>query len=278
MFVIILPALAAGLYAFGSLGLKQAMERGATAARVTAVSNLVMALWSLPLIFFLPGQSDAKGWMAAILAGACLFFGRLVMVRALQAGDLSLVAPMLATKTILVGVFSLLSQSGEITGQLLLAAALASAGVALLQRGPVEHKERRFRAASMAASASILFAMTDVIVQGNAKLLGIGWFQPAMFLTIALLVPLLGRLQPAPADAVKPMRWGSCIMGFQTSLAILIIGLTGQATLVNIIYSSRSLWSVVVDWFAGNRGIKGYFLSRLFGALCLTLAVILAVL
>jgi hypothetical protein len=54
------------------------------------------------------------------------------------------------------------------------------------------------------------------------------------------------------------------------------IGLTGQATLVNIIYSTRSLWSVLVDRLSGGKGATDHLVARSVGAILLTAAVILA--
>jgi hypothetical protein len=65
-------------------------------------------------------------------------------------------------------------------------------------------------------------------------------------------------------------------MGFQTTMVIMTIGLTGQATLVNILYSTRSLWSVLIDRLSGGKGAKEFLIARSIGAILLTAAVILA--
>ena len=277
--LLLAPAVAACLYAIGSLGLKRSMEAGIPAARTNAVSNYAMALWSLPILLFLPGRHDPSGWAAALVAGAALFAGRWCAVRALQAGDLSLVAPLLGLKTVLVALFSLASGQGSVTPGLLAAAALASAGVILLQRGHPGTRHLRIRALALAFAASVLFAVTDVVVSSGAPKLGIGWFQPAMFSTIALLTlctyhgPVTAR---GPGN--RPLAFGSAVVGFQTSLMILAIGLTGQAVLINILYSSRALWSVLVDRIAGGHAARDFLASRLAGAALLTAAIILALL
>jgi len=276
MIAVIVPICAACLYSLGSFGMKRAMDRKASSWRVLLVSNIVLALWAIPLLFVFPGRWDFSGFIAALVAGAALFAGRVFSVKALEIGDLSVVVPLLGMKTLCVAIGSILVGASAISVKLVVAAALASAGVALLQRGPKTAARAMRKAMLFALFSSILFAVTDVAVQGYAKTLGIGLFQPVMLGTVCLLLPLLGRPAPAPPGARKPLLAGSAVMGFQTTLVIMTIGLTGQATLVNIIYSTRSLWSVAVDRLTGGKGAKEFLLQRSLGALLLTAAVILA--
>ncbi len=275
--IFLFPALAAGLYALGSMGLKRSMQQGAAPRRVMAVSNVAMALWSIPLIFIFPGTWHLNAWFMAMGAGIALFAGRIFSIKALEAGDLSIVAPLLGMKTVMVAILSMVFFPFEITTTLVISAVLASAGVALLQRGPVEHKAGTKKAAWYAMGASFLFAITDISVQGARDMLGVGYLVPTLFLTVGLLVPALGRHPAPPQEARKGLYAGSAVIGFQTTLMILVIGLVGQATLVNVIYSSRALWSVVVDRMMGEAHIKDYMWSRLGGALMVMGAVIMAI-
>lgn len=276
MIAVIVPVCAACLYSLGSHGMKRAMDRGASAWRVLLVSNIILAVWAVPLIFVFPGKWDATAAIAAVVAGAALFAGRVFSVKALEIGDLSVVVPLLGMKTLCVAIGSLLVGAGTISFKLIVAAALASAGVALLQRGPKTAAKAMRKAILYAFASSVLFAVTDVAVQGYARTMGIGFFQPVMLAVVCLLLPLLGKSPPAPPEAKRPLLAGSTVMGFQTTLVIMTIGLTGQATLVNILYSTRSLWSVLIDRIWGSRGAKDHLLARATGALFLTAAVILA--
>lgn len=276
MIAVIVPICAACLYSLGSLGMKRAMDHRASAWRVLLVSNIILALWAIPLLFVFPGRWDMNGFIAAVIAGAALFAGRVFSVKALEIGDLSVVVPLLGMKTLCVAIGSLIVGAGSISLKLVLAAALASAGVALLQRGPKTAARAMRKAILFAFVSSVLFAVTDVAVQGYARTMGIGFFQPVMLTVVCLLLPLLGRPAPAPPAARKPLLAGSTVMGFQTTLVIMTIGLTGQATLVNILYSTRSLWSVLIDRLSGGKGAKEFLLARSVGAILLTAAVILA--
>ncbi|MGC6423669.1 MAG: EamA family transporter [Lentimonas sp.] len=269
---------AASLYATGSLQIKRSLNQGATKRRAIAVTNIAMALWALPLFFISRGDFELTAWLTAVGAGVALFLGRILSVKSLEVGDLSIVGPLLGMKTLLVAIFSFATGQSELTPWLWIAAILATAGVILIQRGPRKFTKSRRIAAYYAGGASVLFAGCDILVVEARGQLGIGWLSPTLFMTVALLVPFLGKHPAPPQEAKKPMYLGSVIMGFQTSLVVLLIGLTGQAVLINIVYSSRALWTVVVDRFYGRgEGVAAFFKWRLAGAALLVSAIIIVI-
>jgi len=290
-----LPLLASLLYAVGSWGLKLGLRRGARPSMVTALSNLSMAGWSAPLIFFFPGQPNASGFWGAILAGTALFLGRICAIRALSHGDLSHATPLLGTKTVFVAVLTSFFLEDPITPGLMAGAVLTSLAVALLSITPTPMSKswwpRKFdRATTLwALLAAFFFALTDIVVQKFARLLGVGWFQPLMFSTLALLTPLLfiSRLRhPSSLQALLPASsrpstiGGSAVIGFQTSLVILVIGIFGHATATNVVYAARGLWAVLLEGAAGGGATandRRILILRLTGAALLLAAVALAV-
>jgi len=275
--ILFFPALAACLYAVGSMGLKKSMLAGTVPRRVMAVSNIAMALWAAPLFFLFEGTWDTGAWWTAVGAGAALFTGRICAIKALEAGDVSIVAPLLGMKTVLVALLSMVFFPFEMTWPLFWSAVLASGGVALLQKGPVSRRKGTQKAACFALGASLLFALTDVSVQGSAQTLGAGYYLPTLFFTVAFLTPLLGVHPSPPPGGKKSLYFGSGIIGFQTTLMVLVIAMAGNATLVNIVYSTRALWSVLVDRAVGEAHIKDYLLPRLTGAILITAAVVMAI-
>ncbi|HAV14482.1 MAG TPA: hypothetical protein DCX06_13475 [Opitutae bacterium] len=269
---------AASLYASGSLQIKRSLNEGATKRRAIAVTNIAMALWALPLFFISRGDFELTAWLTAVGAGVALFLGRILSVKSLEVGDLSIVGPLLGMKTLLVAIFSFATGQSELTKWLWGAAILATVGVVLIQRGPRKFTKDRREAAYYAAGASVLFAACDILVVEARGQLGIGWLSPTLFMTVALLVPLLGKSPPPPESAKKPMYLGSAIMGFQTSLVIFLIGLTGQAVLINIVYASRALWTVIIDRYYGRgEGVAAFFKWRLAGAALLVAAIIIVI-
>lgn len=129
--------------------------------------------------------------------------------------------------------------------------------------------------------------MTDIVVQKYAHLVGVGWFQPVMFSTLAILTPLLllplhPTTGPAglPATSRRPILVGSTIIGFQTSLVILVIGMFGHVIATNVVYATRGLWAVLLEGAAGGGAVAQnprVLVLRLTGAALLLAAVALAV-
>lgn len=288
-----IPLLASFLYALGSWGLKLGLRCGAHPRIVTALSNLSMAGWSAPLVFFFPGQPNSSGFWGALLAGTSLFIGRLCAIRALAHGDLSHATPLLGTKTVFVAILTSLFLDEPITSGLMAGAILTSVAVALLSISPKEKSwwPKRFDriTTGWALLAAFFFALTDITVQKFARSLGIGWFQPLMFATLVLLTPLLflpkfPQLRPSSPLLPPASRMGSfvgsAVIGFQTSLVILVIGLFGHATATNVIYAARGLWAVLLEGAAGGgtaSGDRRVLALRLTGATLLLAAVALAV-
>lgn len=288
-----LPLLASLLYAAGSWGLKLGLRRGAGSRIVTALSNLAMAGWSAPLIFFFPGQTHSHGFLAAALAGTALFLGRFCAIRALSQGDLSLATPLLGTKTVFVALLSSFLLDEKINPGLMGGAFLTSVAVALLSFTPSDTGRpgtlgKIDRGTTLwALLAAFFFAITDIIVQKYARSIGVGWFQPIMFSTLAVLTPLLFiSARPSISSTHLPptSRWpvfvSSGVIGFQTSLVILVIGIFGHATATNVVYATRGLWAVLLEGAAGGGAAamdRRILVSRLAGAALLLAAVALAV-
>jgi drug/metabolite transporter (DMT)-like permease len=272
---------AALLYALGYLELKGSIHHGATSKRVNIFSNYAMALWSMPLAFLafiLPTHPNWPAALAAIGAGISLFVGRICTVKALAKADLSISAPLLGTKTVLVALFSILLLHSQVGWKLMTAALLTVVALTLLQIGPDHNKHHRRAAVGWAMGASILFALVDVLTQGYARTSGVAFFQPVMFVVLAAITPLLGSTPPAPEVAKKRLLIGGAVIGFQAPLVIMLIGLFGQATLINILYATRTIWSVAVDAWKGEGNAREYWHARLGGAVLLLGAIVLAIL
>ena len=272
---------AALLYALGYLELKASIHHGATSKRVNIFSNYAMAAWSMPLAFLafiLPTHPNWPAAFAAIGAGVSLFIGRICTVKALAKADLSISAPLLGMKTVLVALFSILLLHAPVGWHLMSAAVLTVAALTLLQIGPDHNKHHRRAAVGWAMGASILFALVDVLTQGYARTSGVAFFQPVMFIVLAAMTPLLGSTPPAPAVAKKRLLIGSAVIGFQAPLVIMLIGLFGQATLINILYATRTIWSVAVDAWKGEGNAREYWVARISGAVLLLAAIVLAIL
>jgi len=131
------------------------------------------------------------------------------------------------------------------------------------------------------------FALTDVLVQHWARAMGVAVFVPVMFgligvASLALFLPGEGRrIFALPLPALMPLLVGSGLLGGQALAIATALTLHRSATVVNIVYSSRAVWSVVLAWllarwFGGeeSRDAPAVLRRRLLGSLLLFAAVI----
>lgn len=290
-----LPLIASFLYALGSWGMKLGLRHGAHARLVNAISNLAMAGWSAPLVLLFPGAASAQGLCGALVAGSALFLGRACAIRALAKGDLSLATPVLGMKTIFVALLTVGLLKETVSPGLMAGAVLSALAVALLSLSPgILHGKKEGAALDRATTgwallAAFFFGLTDITVQRFAKMMGVGWFQPLMFATLVVLTPLLflpeimgkrKRVPLLPAPARAGALGGSLVIGFQTSLLVLVIGIFGHATATNVVYASRGLWAILLEGALGGGSAyhdKRVLAVRLAGAALLLASVALAV-
>ncbi|MFW5883503.1 MAG: hypothetical protein ACOCVG_03970 [Verrucomicrobiota bacterium] len=139
--------------------------------------------------------------------------------------------------------------------------------------------------ATLASAA--FFGLTDALVQKWAREMGSYAFISTMFVTVAVLsfglIPLFrGKLREIDGWAWPWLLAGTAILAVQALLLALALGLFGHATTMNILYSSRGLWSILLVLSIGplignlerNAGTR-ILILRTSGVLLLTLAIIL---
>ena len=284
----LLPLASALLYAAAALCVKIALGRGVTTLDILFYSNLVLAAFFLPLAFFGQEHWSATHLPWALLAGALFFLGQVGTFRSLQSGDVSIATPALAAKVVFVALLSLLVPGSRPDPDLWLAVFLTMAGMLLLHGRPATTASRPFVTLAWALFAAFGFAATDIVVQVGAPRAGFTLFMPVMFgTTAALSLPLLiparrrrGRAVYSPG-ATTWAAAGIVLLGLQAIGMGTTIGLFGDATGANVVYSSRGLWSVVAvwligHWFANTERKMGprVMLFRLAGALLMTFAIV----
>ncbi|MBU3665038.1 MAG: DMT family transporter [Chthoniobacterales bacterium] len=288
---LLLPLASAVLYAAGAILIKLGISRGANAWAVTFFSNLSMGLLFLPLVFF-----GRESWnfapVAWALAASVLFFtGQIATFRSLAAGDVSIATPALASKVVFVALILLAVPENRPDPDLWLAVVLTMGGVILLHRGPRHTRSHPLATLAWALLAAFCFAATDVIIQVAAPRTGFTLFMPVMFGTVAALsFPLLlPHVSRGGAQAGKnAWFWGTAgivLLAVQLAGVALTIGIFGNATGVNVVYSSRGLWSLIlVALLARRLGVtesaldKMTLCSRVAGSVLILAAVILVVL
>lgn len=255
---LLIPLACGLLYGLGMLTLKRADELGVGVWRTTFIANWAAALLFLPLWLargFAP-VAWTDYWQPAV--SALIFLAAQVcMFLAITRGDVSVAAPVLGIKVILVAWLSSLLLTGGVPVQWWIGAALSSAAVGLLNLGPAGRHRRVGQTVVLTLGGAVLFALSDVLIQRWAPAWGPGNYFPPLFLGVGLYSFLLLRFAHGGLTGIPARAWhwvlpGAALNALTNAGIALTLGIWGNATAVNIVYSSRGLFSVLLVWFAGH--------------------------
>ncbi len=259
---LLLPLACALLYVVAALTVKRAAALGAGIWRTGFLSNWTVALFFLPLWWGASAahQPSLDYWQPAVTA--LLFFaGQAFTFWALSHGDVSVVTPVMGTKVILVALFSSLLRVGVVPWQWWVGAGLSTAAIMLLHRGSGANRPRVGRTVLLAFCSATAFGLGDVLVQKWLPHWGARQFFPPMFAGVGLLSFGFMPFFKAPLRAMNAAMWrwvgaAALLLALNNAGVLWSIGLVGSATAVNIVYSLRGLFSVLLVW-----GIGHWFMS-----------------
>lgn len=277
-------------YTLASFFLKASMLRGASSGQVNLTANIALGLVAQPLWLFASAEvANPPLWLPAITC--CTFFlGQVFTFAALSSGDVSVATPVLGTKVILVTFFNAILFATPVSARWWVASFAASIAVATIAIG-TPHGERgaALRTGALALVSAGCFSFTDVLVQRWAGSYDPMFFLPAMFGGVSLISTLWCAVLDrsafrAPFRARVSLGVGAVLLGIQCALMFLSLAWTRDATAANVVYSLRSLLSVIL---AGSMGaafglresalplpilvLRGVGASLLFGAIALIL-------
>ncbi len=298
LWALALPLGAALAYVAAALSLKRAADLGVGLWHSTVVCNVLAALVFQSLLLL--GGTWAPlphAWWQPLVIALLFIAGQMATLFALQKGDVSLATPVLGLKILLVALFTTLVVRQGVPGKLWLAAVLSTAGIVVLNRAGGGGARRAAdsspspvaRTVASAGLAAAAYALFDVLVQKWSPAWGMGRLLPLTVALVGVLSCTLIPLFPTPLRSLSPSarRWlvlGGLLMGFQSLLFVSAIAHFGQATVANIVYSSRGLWSVLAvallgHWFRnaeqahGGAVLRGRFVGALlmFAAIALLL-------
>lgn len=277
------------MYAVAAIMIKVAISRGISSWAIAFLCNLCIGVLYLPLLFFGHSTWSFSTAPMAVLAGVLFFAGQIGTFRSLASGDVSIATPALASKLVFVALMSLLLPGSRSSLDLWIAVVLTMTGVVLLYRGPSHPSSRPLTTAGWAIFAAVCFAATDVLLQGFVDKTGFTLFLPLLFGTVGILsFPLLLPQMQRHQRPLRPHAWfwggiGLFILVTQSVGVAVAIGLFGDATGVNVVYSSRGLWSLIILALAAKRiGVaesalpRATFVLRVLGSILILAAVIIA--
>ena len=247
------------LVVLGLLFLKSAQERG-----VSSWTAMIVVCWSaaavFPVLTVFGGtlQPITSLWQPAVI-GALFLSGQLFMLLAVAQGDVSIAAPVLGVKVLMVPAAAQFFVEEDLSPRIWIAAAIAVIGIALVQTNDAQVRRARILAAvCFALLAACSMTLFDLLIQRWAPAWGAGYFLPIALGSAALFALPFARLADHPADvfrldAARPLAAGAILLALQAIGMTLTLGFFGDATRVNIVYSLRGLWGVLLTWTLSHR-------------------------
>lgn len=287
---VLIPIATAFLYSVAAMLMKRALGLKVGPWRPVFVANWVGGVLFLPLLVLHDGSIGLKALGLAVVPSLSFFLGQVFTFMALNRGDVSVATPILGCKVLFVAGFTVVLGAGSVRPAWWIAAALTASATVLLAGGKrVEDAGRMWVGILYGFAAASSFALTDVLVQKWGGSVGPMLFLPVMFLGVALwsllLVPLFGgALWDVPRQARGWLLAGSAVLSFQALGMGIALAVFGHATVINVVYGSRGLWSVILVWTIGHwfgnwersQGTR-VMIRRMAGSLLLLLAIWLVV-
>ena len=197
-------------------------------------------------------------WQPAIIGGLFLA-GQLLMFLAVKFGDVSIAAPVLGVKVLMVPAAAMLLVDDVITARIWIAAAIALTGIVFLQLTDASVERSRILAAvAFSLLAAVAMTLFDLLIQRWAPAWGAGYFLPLAVAFSALFslafLPLADRPRElAGRDIWLPLLLGAALIAIQAIGMTFTLAQFGDATRVNIVYSLRGLWGVILTWLLSRR-------------------------
>ena len=287
---LLVPLLAAGVYAVASLFFKQAYAQGAGMMDAFYWMNFGSLLAFTPLLWWVKEWPPlAECWKPAVTAGI-IYSGTLTTFAAIRAGDVSLVTPLMGTKVVFTALLAVFLAGTRLPPGMWAAALLTTVGILVLGWRDLKRGQGNAAAVGLCLLSSVSFATADVLI-GHW---GPGYGRPAFLGTTFGLIGLLSlatvRWQApsafrVPGPARRHLGLGAALMNAQTVAMGLCIAGSNDPTGVNILYGTRGLWSIALVWFVGRRwfgngerdSANGAMGLRLTGSLLILGAVVVAV-
>lgn len=281
-----IPMMTGLLYTIGALCIKRATTNGIGPWRTTFVSNLVLFLAATPLWFLGDPLPDFSQLWMPVCVGVFFFLGQLLSCLAIHKGDVSLFTPLMGMKTIFIAFTVWIGLGEDLRLSVWVGAIMSAVAVLVMRSGGQVDRSRVALTISLGLACSLSFAFADSGMQAFGGAIG---FHKLAVLSVTVVMLLSFALLPLFSGSVREISgrsWSWLLLGagtlaLQAGMMAYVLTVHGKATVVNVIYSSRGIWSVVLVWAVGHwfsnqeQGLgKGVLGRRLLGATLLLLAIV----
>lgn len=284
-----LALLAAFGYSACALFSKRAIEEGCSLWRIAVTTVQVAALAFIPLLFTGPGWPEPRLWYQPARSALFLFGGIFFQVLALRSGDVSIVVPVAGIKPVVNALLLTFLLRIRVAPAVWTACALAAVALLIMHSPNVTTRGRFAGTVLLTFCSACLFALCDTCFQSDAPIWGAARFtaltsQLAALASLAFLPRFRTRLRDLPRAGRAHLLAGALFFLLPSFCMGFAIGRYGRAPEINVLYSSRALWSIGLVWGAGrlvgsreHTASRTVLLRRLAGAALLTAAAALVI-
>lgn len=287
---ILLPLSAGFVYTIGAMVLKRALEEGIGLTFSFVLTNLIAGIGALPLLLISHQVHDWTLLHWPLLTSCTFFGGTLFFLTSLKTGAVSIQTPLMGSKVPIVAFISVVFFARDVPFAWWLGAFLTFGGMLVLGLPDILKKSLRVSTVVYALFAALMFGLSDILIETHAKKFGEVPFVVLMLfvtgiLSLVLLPLTKKKTMNTPPKAWSWVFWGGFLMMLQELLLAAGLAYFGNATLMNILYSGRVLWSIALVWFIGHwfknlerqAGIKTMIRRSVAGALIFVAIVIVIV-
>ncbi len=287
--VFILPLISAMIYAVASLFLQRATRDGIGPWRTSFYCNLALAVLFAPSLVAGFDLLPWEQWYQPFICGALYFIGQIFAICAIHKGNISVSAPVMGSKVVIMALFSSLILQQMPSVPIWIACVLTTLGIILLRGKDEDAKDdhRMLPSFIYGFLTAAFFGFSDMFFQKWGTGLPFNAFIPKMFLVNFLcalvLPPFFSKGKTITRLAWKSLAFAAFLLCIQSIFIAYPIATFGEAILVNIFFASRGIWTVLAVFFIGkyflvfeNQHNPRIFICRLVGSVLLLAAMIIA--
>lgn len=286
-----LPLLSAVFFAFGSIFVKRATSEGITPLSVSFSFNAMIFLFYLPMFLYSYNpQTVDMLWIVLACAGIFLV-GQIINYIGVYIGDVSLLTPLMGMKILFVVLFASIFAQTKIPTIWIYAAILTAISIIVMGVEKFSFSKKTLLTIACALCTCLAFAGLDIIMQENAKKMGVVFFISSLSI---MLLPISLPLLPVVIKDFKRVgfngfRWlafGLPLIFLHDFLFCLSLSTSqGGAVLANILVATRGIITTIVVFLLGKKFklpeakmSKSFAMRRFLGATILfaTIATVIA--
>ena len=246
--VFLLAGAAGFVNALGSLFGRRAALSAVPVATLVFALNLGLAAAYLPWWWAPQAHLLPDPWWLAPAVGLFLLGGNICAMSAMSQGAVSLAVPVLSSKVVLVALGTVLL-GHRIPAATWIGVILVYAGIVTLHAGP--RHPAHSRTILLALAAALFYAVFDLLVKGYGSGLGQAGLLPAASVwCLVAFLPALAVVRP-PANGRGALALCAGLNGIQTAALTGAIIMAGDATVPNVLYGCRGIWSVLLVLLLG---------------------------